>query len=112
MVGAEPSMVNAVCEGIRAHGLGIANSKTIQLCLPLVPMLRDKVNVMVTKNALDYMQSIPTCFDESNESPRDDIDYEQLRDLVKQKIGINQRAESPAKSLLRYSHRMLVIPYE
>ena len=104
-VGAEPQLVHAVCQGIRAQGCGVAHPSNLCMCRPLIHMLRkDKID---TSAALKLLESLPNpAFDAHCEK---DIDYLQMKTHVMETFGQERLIESPLAFFERCPRNLLII---
>jgi hypothetical protein len=121
MVGAEPRLVNAVCEGIRSQGLNIANETSVELCRPLAKSLLENAKPTPdwVNEAFVYLRdrtplrSKDNDFSLNSEDIGSDpsIDYELLRSFVLEKLTDARLAmdESPLAFLNRCSNQMVVL---
>lgn len=108
MMGVEPLMTRAICDGIRAQGLGLSDATTVELSLPLIPrLLNQPVQI---DEAMVYVQSIQVSVN-TNRVPKEKspLNHGQLCAFVKSRMVSHGLSESPQSCLNRYHSRLLVV---
>lgn len=107
VLGAEPLLTHAVCQGIRSQGTLIVDSSNLPLCRPIISMLRDDNPCL--DDALAYLESVPPNIDDS--CTLNTVDYDQLRDYVLENSSSELFVESPLQCLERFpSDNFIVLP--
>ena len=106
LLGVEPLVARAVCQGIRSQGRRIVHHSSLELCSPLITMLVENEMVAVD-DAIDYLENLPACSRTPHEE--DDIDYNQLQNFVSEAVGDEHLVESPLDWFARFPPEQLLV---
>jgi hypothetical protein len=113
LLGAEPALAYAICDGIRSQGCKIADASILDdddAESSSGVLWADPINL---EAALAYLDSFPpsrSCDSSSLNNGNDYLDYDELKRHVMQKMNRDQLEISPAGCFQQNSDHILVLP--